>query len=105
MEVYDFGIRLKKLRKKRKMTQQEVADRLGKSAKTISLYENNTQTPRLEVLIELAVMYNASVDYILGFTDRTHLYIDDLSPDQQEAVLELFDVVRKRFLDKNKGNS
>lgn len=46
--VYDFGYRLKKLRKNKRMTQEGAAKRLGVSKTTISGYENNVKNPSLD---------------------------------------------------------
>ena len=95
--VFDFGMRLKDLRKKRNLSQKEVASKLGCHTNTIRHYEDNTQTPPLENLVKLAVMYNSSVDYILGLSDRSNLYIDDLSPNQQSFILNMVKQVRDTF--------
>ena len=42
MEIYDFGLRLKELREKKRLSQNEVASRLEISRSQISAYERNT---------------------------------------------------------------
>ena len=98
--VYDFGLRLAELRKKRGLSQDAVAKRLGVNKATISAYERNTTAPSIETLKSLAVIYNSSADYMLGFENRTHLFIDDLSANQQEFMLDMLRQVRDRFIDK-----
>ena len=97
--AYDFGVRLKKLRKRRNLTQKEVASRLDCSENTIRHYEDNSQNPPIDNLVKLAVIYNSSVDYILGLCDRTNVYIDDLSPKQQKFILNMINQVRDTFID------
>jgi len=80
-------LRLQKLRESKGLSQAEVARRLGLAKGTVSSYERNIKTPRLDVLIKLAVLYNSSVDYILGLVNRTNLYLDDLSERDQQIVL------------------
>jgi len=98
--VYDFGIRLSQLRKNRKLSQADVAKKLGVNKATISAYERNITVPSVETLKSLAVIYNSSVDYMLGFSERTYLFIDDLTPNQQEFILDMLRQVRNRFIDK-----
>ena len=98
--VYDFGVRLAELRKQRKLTQAEVAKKLDVNKATISAYERNTTMPSVETLMALARIYNASIDYMLGLSKRTHLYIDDLSLNQQAFMLDMLRQVRERFDDK-----
>ena len=103
MEVFDFGIRLQELRSKKKLSQAEVADMLEVHHSTISSYERNTITPSLDILIKLARIYGASLDYIVGFTNRSNIYIDDLLPDEQRTVLDMIERLILHFKNKT-GN-
>lgn len=95
--VYDFGYRLRELRKERKLTQDQVARRLNLSKTTISGYENNVKTPSLDVLVQLSVFYNVTADYLLGLENRKMLYIDGLTDRQQEILsLLLTEFPRKK---------
>lgn len=87
--VYDFGYRLRELRKKKKMTQEQVAKRLGLSKTTISGYENNVKTPSLEVLTKLAILYGASSDFILGLDNRKMIETDELTASQEDIIRRL----------------
>lgn len=87
--VYDFGYRLRELRKSKKMTQEQAAKRLNLSKTTISGYENNVKTPSLDVLTKLAVLYGVSADYILGLESRRMLPIDNLTASQEEIIRRL----------------
>lgn len=98
MAVYDFGMRLKELRESKRLSQTDVAARLDVSRATISGYECNTITPSVEQLVKLAVLYNASLDYMLGMENRSYLYLDDLTESQQRTVLDIVDRLKKEFL-------
>lgn len=95
--VYDFGLRLRDLRKMKNLSQTAVANRLELTRSTISAYERNTKTPSLETLIKLAILYNASIDYILGLNKRTNLYIDDLSDSQQSTIMDIVNRLKLEF--------
>ena len=97
MAVYDFGLRLKELRESKRFSQSDVADRLEVSRATISGYECNTITPSVEQLVKLAVLYNASLDYMMGMENRSYLYLDDLSESQQKTVLDVVDRLKMEF--------
>lgn len=92
--VYDFGYRLRELRKSKNLTQTQVARRLNLSKTTISGYENNVKTPSLDVLVQLALLYDVSTDYILGLENRPMLYIDGLNERQQAVLLQLLNEFR-----------
>lgn len=64
-----LSVRLKELRKENKMTQKEVAEKLGLKNVTIGLYETGVRNPEIKTLVQLADMFKVSVDYLLGFTD------------------------------------
>ncbi len=67
--MVEFGKRLKIARTARHLSQQELADLMGKSLNTASLYERGLRQPSLETLSLLADALDVSVDYLLGRTD------------------------------------
>lgn len=99
--VYDFGMRLKELRKARHLSQTDVAKRLGVSRATISGYERNTITPSLGQMVSLAVLYNASLDYMMGLHGRSYLYLDDLTESQQQTILDVVERLKEEFREKD----
>ena len=88
MEIFDFGLRLRELREKKRLSQQQLADWLGLTRSSISNYENNTQTPPADTLVRLADIYGVWVDYIFGVKhDRKRvLVIEGLTPSQEKAL-------------------
>lgn len=98
--VYDFGYRLKEAREKRKLTQAQVAARLNLTRSSISSYENNVALPSVEILIQLALIYRVSVDYLLGMNHRKAIYLDGLSPKQQDAVQHITEILIETFTGK-----
>ena len=64
--------RLRQLRNENRLTQQDLADRLGVRLRTYQYYESGndrSHRPDLETLVVLADMYGVSVDYLIGRTD------------------------------------
>ncbi|MEG2329211.1 helix-turn-helix domain-containing protein, partial [Anaerorhabdus sp.] len=61
-----IGNFLSELRKEKGFTQQEVADVLNVSNKTVSKWERSEGYPEIETLIDLAGLYNISVDELLA---------------------------------------
>lgn len=62
----DFKDVLKKLRKSKNMTQNELADKLGVSRSTISCYENGTRFPTSEGYEEIADLFNVDINFLFG---------------------------------------
>lgn len=59
----NVGIKLQQLRKGRKLTQQELADKMGVTRATISNYEVGRRTPHLSELKRFAEFYGVGLDY------------------------------------------
>lgn len=77
-----FGEREKQLRMKHRLSQQEVADRLGTSVSTISRLENGISTSiEIELIIGLADLYDVSADFLLGIVcepEKTYFNLKDI---------------------------
>lgn len=65
-----FGERLKAMRKQRKMTMQELADKVGVAKSTYAGYEANYRQPPLESVVIMAKQLQTSADYLLGLTEN-----------------------------------
>ncbi len=53
---------IKELRKTKKMTQRDLADRFNVSNVTVSRWETGTQTPSLETVLLLAKFFGCTID-------------------------------------------
>ena len=58
--------RIRDLREDHDLTQQQVADRLNCQREVYRRYENGIREIPVYYVIELAKMYNVSIDWILG---------------------------------------
>lgn len=61
-----LGYRIKKLRSYAKITQKDLAEKLGISDKTLSRYENDEYKPDVYALVRIATYFQVSTDYLLG---------------------------------------
>lgn len=66
MTTDDFGTRLKKARKSRKMTQDDVSAKLGICTCTLRAWENGRNLPNVIYLKDLCLVLNVSANYLLG---------------------------------------
>ncbi|MBY5034186.1 helix-turn-helix domain-containing protein [Streptococcus gallolyticus] len=62
-----FTDNLKALRKQKKLTQQEVADKLEINRVTYTNWEKGNREPNLENVVKLAHILNATTDELLGY--------------------------------------
>lgn len=66
-----LGKNIKEERIKKKLTQQELADRLNISRQTISKWELDKSYPDLELLVQMSKLFEVSVDHLLGIENAT----------------------------------
>ena len=64
-----FPERLKKLRLNSALTQSELGEKLGLSARVVGFYEKGERSPNLDTLVSIAKYFEVSTDYLLGLTD------------------------------------
>jgi transcriptional regulator with XRE-family HTH domain len=112
-----FGTRLKQARTQKKLTQNEVADKLGIDYTTISKYENNKSQPDNEILRELADMYEVSLDWLIlgqlkSGSHSNKIYVngvmEPLTDEEARHLLDSLEMFRllkaKRLKDFNNAN-
>ena len=87
--MFDMGKILKEQRLLRKMTQEQVARALDVTAASVVRWENNYKTPSLEHLVALAVLYNISINTIVGIQKETVIVIDSLTESQQRLMIDI----------------
>lgn len=68
-----FGQILAKLRKQRKMSQYELAEKMGFSRGQIANYEQGTRQPDFDTLERFADYFEVSTDYLLGRSSHPEL--------------------------------
>ena len=96
-EVYDFGLRLKKLRQSKKMSQEELGKRIGVSKGTIYRYECNTQAISLETATKLAITLGTSLDHLAGIDEAMVIRLPKLTKEKQTVLLDFV----RLFIEKN----
>jgi transcriptional regulator with XRE-family HTH domain len=84
-----FGEKLRTLRLKNSLTQQQLADKVELVKGSISAYEQSTKYPSLEVLIKLCNLFHVSADYLLGLSDNMEFNKENLTDEQTELVLRI----------------
>lgn len=108
-----FSKRLRKLRKERGLTLDQLANKLGTTKSTLSRYETGKREPKLDLVNELANFFDVSVDYILGRTDIKNPDIDIpdgvrelLSKEENEFIIDLLNKEGMQlFLRESRGAS
>lgn len=96
-----FGEKMKKARLAKKLTQEQMAEKLGVNKGTISHYEKGKTFPGEEKLRMVAKTLNVSFDYLLGDSEMIDHLNSHKSDDEhtiKEKVVEV-DKVKAESLD------
>ncbi len=101
-EVYDFGMILRELRKEKGLTQTELGDKLNLSKTAVSKYENNTASPPLETLRDIANIFMVPMDYLCGTERREQISVYKLTSEQVEIIKHLVAAFRSHNDNKDK---
>jgi transcriptional regulator with XRE-family HTH domain len=84
--MVDFGLRIKKLRQSKNLTQLQLAKRLNISKSMISAYENDIRLPSYDVLIKLSRIFNVSTDFLLEINSNRTINVSGLTDKQIEII-------------------
>lgn len=74
------------------ITQQNVADAIGKSRQTVGFYTTGVSAPDWETITDLAKYFNVSTDWLLGLSDFTNprtanLTVEDIGLSERAATI------------------
>lgn len=81
-----LGMRIAALRKRKAMTQEDLAEKMGVSSQAVSKWENDISCPDIQSLPKLARILGTTVDELLsGKSEEVQL----LSPSERKSLDEL----------------
>lgn len=92
----EFGSKLKELRYNQRLTQQQLAERVGVAKSVVSYYENGDRFPSYDVLIKISRLFHVSTDYLLGIERKRVLDVSDLTDDDICVLQTVADALRRK---------
>lgn len=108
-EAVMFAERLRKLRTERGLTQTRLAELLHTSPRVYNRWETGAATPQFDTLVQIADILQVSLDELAGRKEPSdkaiihnpklhELYqrVDDLTDEDQQALVVLLDSLVKR---------
>lgn len=95
--IYGLSDKLKQLRIKHGFTQHEIAKRVNVDRQSVSRYETGNLTPKIETLIQLAIIYNVSLDYLVGIGKESFLSLHEFTDEQQNFILHMIEGIKANF--------
>lgn len=94
-------LKIKEFREELQLTQRELAEKIGSLQRNVSNWENGVNEPDCETILQLAELFNVSVDELFGrdfaYVERTPVksvdhtilkYVQYLSETQKYALLQ-----------------
>ena len=106
-----FSARLRAARKKRKLSQGDLANRAGLQASAISHFETATRKPSFDNLRRLADALDVTTDYLLGRVtddqalagaDRLHRDLDRLTTADRDIAENFLKMLADKATDRTK---
>lgn len=91
-----FGEKLKKLRQGQKMTQQQLADRIGVAKSVVSYYESGARYPSYDVLVKIARLFHTTTDYLLDIDNKRVIDVTGLTDEEITAVTTLVEIIKSK---------
>ena len=78
---------LKHLRKEKGLTQEQLAEQISVSSRTVTRWETGSNMPDLDMLIELAYFYNVDIREIINGVRKSEI-MDNDTKDTLKKVAE-----------------
>lgn len=92
----NFGIKLKTLRTSQKLTQQQLADRIGVAKSVVSYYESGDRYPSYDVLIKIARIFHTTTDYLLDISKDNIIDVTGLSAEDIAVVRTVVEALKRK---------
>lgn len=87
MDQKKMGLFIKDMRKEKGFTQEQLAETLGVSNRSISRWENGANMPDFDIVIHLAKFFNVSIEELLDGEKKE----DIVNKEKEEAMLKVSD--------------
>ena len=87
MDQKKIGRFLKELRKEKNITQEQLAEKIKVSSRTVSRWETGSNMPDISLLAELAELYDVSIPEIIDGERKS----ENMNEEIKETVLKLSD--------------
>jgi len=87
MDIVKIGKFLQMLRKENGLTQEQLAERMGVSRRTVSRWETGSNMPDMDILMELSDLYTVDLREILNGERKS----EHMNEELKETVLQVAD--------------
>lgn len=92
--LFLLSSKIKMLRENQKLTQADLARKLGLTRSSINAWEMGLSVPSTNYIVELARLFDVSSDYLLGLDETSTLKVSGLNPKQITVLSELVECMK-----------
>lgn len=93
----NFGEKLKTLRTSQKLTQQQLAERIGVAKSVVSYYESGDRYPSYDVLGKIARIFHTTTDYLLDVSKECVIDVTGLSDEDISVVRIVAEALKNKY--------
>ncbi len=93
----NFGEKLKDLRTSQKLTQQQLADRIGVAKSVVSYYESGDRYPSYDVLIKIARIFHTTTDYLLDVSKVNVIDVTGLPEEDITVIRTVAEALKRKY--------
>lgn len=96
--------KLQLLRNNNRLSQEELAEKLGISRQAVSKWESGQSTPDLKKLIAIAELYNVTIDSLVKDNDEfSFLQANEINNIEEQNIEKIEDTNTQVVININKG--
>lgn len=93
--LYELCERIAQLRWQSRITQAELAKRLGVTRSAVNSWEMGLSIPQLKHVIEMAKIFNTTVDGMLSTSEQVVVNITELSEKERQVIFNMVDCLKQ----------
>lgn len=92
--LYELCERIAELRNSLGITQAELGKKLGVTRSAVNSWEMGLSIPQLKHVIQMAGIFNITIDSLISSSNRMVVDITDLKPKEQQVILNMVDCLK-----------
>lgn len=97
--LYELCERIAILRNNLGITQAELGKKLGVTRSAVNSWEMGLSIPQLKHVIEMAKIFNTTLDGMISSSEQVTVNITELSPKEQQIIFSLVECLKEKSAD------
>lgn len=97
--LYELCERIAILRNNLGITQAELGKKLGVTRSAVNSWEMGLSIPQLKHVIEMAKIFNTTLDGMISSSEQVTVNITELSPKEQQIIFSLVECLKEKNAD------